>query len=56
MEKYSQKKTNVLTKIVDNPHFLDSILHIFSHDAQLLHFCAVHSKSLLFLATNSESK
>jgi len=29
MEKYSQKKTNVLTKIVDNPHFLDSILHIF---------------------------
>jgi len=45
----------LLTKVVDNPHFLDS-LHVFSHEAQIPHFSAVHSKSLSLVATNGESK
>jgi len=31
--------------------FLDSLLHIFSHEAQLPHFAAVHSKSLFLVPT-----
>jgi len=44
----------LFNKIVDNPHFW--ILIIFSHEAQLPHFSAVHSKSLFLVPTNGENK
>jgi len=49
------KPCEVFNKTVDNPHFWN-LFSTFSHEAQLPHFAAVHSKSLFLVPTNRESK